>query len=109
MQGDDKSLLQTMVCEKTTAMYTASAACAALFAKGRGSGGQAVKVKMDTVCMHYLMPDVFWGLSWRFWNSRIVDTCTCNPSIHVGQIRMAWNSRIGVRNVGSRILRQRRL
>merc|ERR1712224_803538 len=64
MTGDDKSLLQTMVCEKATAMYTASAVGAALFAKGRGSGGQSVVVNMDTVCMHYLMPDVYWGLSW---------------------------------------------
>jgi len=60
----DRELMQSMLCEKNTAYYAASAVCAAMYAKRQGRGGQAVSVDLTAATMHNLMPDIFMCQSW---------------------------------------------
>ena len=48
----EKTFVNNFVNEKATACYAASAASAALFARGRGKGGQRIDVDMMGVAMH---------------------------------------------------------
>ena len=48
----EKTFVNNHVNEKATACYAASAASAALFARGRGKGGQRIDVDMMGVAMH---------------------------------------------------------
>jgi len=64
LQGDGKSMVQIMMCEKTAGFYAASAVNAALYCLGRGGAPQVVEIDMAASTMLNLMPDIFMCQSW---------------------------------------------
>jgi crotonobetainyl-CoA:carnitine CoA-transferase CaiB-like acyl-CoA transferase len=54
-------LIKNIVCDKATALTTAQAITAALFARERGNGGQHVEVAMMDAGLAFLWPDGMWN------------------------------------------------
>ena len=54
-------LIKNIVCDKATALTAAQAITAALFARERGQGGQALEVAMVDVGLSFLWPDGMWN------------------------------------------------
>lgn len=52
-------LVRTIVCDKATALTAAGSACAALFARERGAGGQHLIVAMLDAALAFFFPDGF--------------------------------------------------
>ena len=61
-KGDaNPQLIKNIVCDKATALTAAQAITAALFARERGEGGQALEVAMVDVGLSFLWPDGMWN------------------------------------------------
>ena len=64
-QADAKTgeprLIQTIACDKVTAITAAQAITAALFARARGAGGQHVTLTMIEATLAFLWPDAFYN------------------------------------------------
>lgn len=54
-------LIQSVVCDKVTALTAAQAITAALFAKARGRGGQLLRLNMLDSALAFLWPDAYWA------------------------------------------------
>jgi len=54
-------LVKNILCDKATAQSAAQAMTAALFARERGAGGQALEVAMVDVGLSFLWPDGLWN------------------------------------------------
>ena len=54
-------LIKNIVCDKATALTTAQAITAALFARERGQGGQHVEIAMMDAGLAFLWPDGMWN------------------------------------------------
>jgi len=63
MADGKPTLVQSLICDKTTSQTTAQAITAALFAKAQGRGGQHVQVSMHDVMLQYQWPEVFWNFT----------------------------------------------
>jgi crotonobetainyl-CoA:carnitine CoA-transferase CaiB-like acyl-CoA transferase len=50
-------MIRTIVCDKTTAVYTAQAVCSALYARERTGRGEHIQVAMLDVMISYLWPE----------------------------------------------------
>ena len=61
--GTAKLAAQVMF-DKATAMASAQAISAALFARDRGAGGQLITMSMLDLAMQWLWPDVYWNDLW---------------------------------------------
>jgi crotonobetainyl-CoA:carnitine CoA-transferase CaiB-like acyl-CoA transferase len=59
--SDQPQLVKNIVCDKATALSAAQAITAALFARERGAGGQALEVAMVDVGLAFLWPDGMWN------------------------------------------------
>ena len=57
-------LVRTIVCDKATALSTAQAVSAALFARERGAGGQHLVIPMLDVGMSFFFPDGYMAKAW---------------------------------------------
>ena len=57
-------LVRTIVCDKATALSTAQAVSAALFARERGAGGQHLTIPMLDVGMAFFFPDGYQAKAW---------------------------------------------
>lgn len=64
-QADAKTgeprLIQTIACDKVTAITAAQAITAALFARARGAGGQHLSLTMIDAALAFLWPDAFYN------------------------------------------------
>jgi crotonobetainyl-CoA:carnitine CoA-transferase CaiB-like acyl-CoA transferase len=56
-------LVQSIVCDKVTALTAAQAITAALFARASGKGGQRVNLNMLDSALAFLWPDAYYGLT----------------------------------------------
>ncbi len=64
-RGDARpELVKNIVCDKATALNAAQAITAALYARERGAGGQALEVTMMDVGLAFLWPDGMWNHTW---------------------------------------------
>lgn len=54
-------LVRTIVCDKASALTTAQAICAALFARERGAGGQHIEIPMLDAALAFFWPDGMMG------------------------------------------------
>jgi crotonobetainyl-CoA:carnitine CoA-transferase CaiB-like acyl-CoA transferase len=57
----EPQLVQSIVCDKVTAVTTAQAITAALYAKARGRGGRLVEVNMLDSALAFLWPDAYYN------------------------------------------------
>jgi crotonobetainyl-CoA:carnitine CoA-transferase CaiB-like acyl-CoA transferase len=60
-RGGKADLVKNIVCDKATAQAAAQAITAALFARERGAGGQALDIAMVDVGLSFLWPDGMWN------------------------------------------------
>jgi crotonobetainyl-CoA:carnitine CoA-transferase CaiB-like acyl-CoA transferase len=60
-KGAAPQLVKNLVCDKATAMSAAQAITAALYARTRGAGGQAIDIAMVDVGLAFLWPDGMWN------------------------------------------------
>lgn len=60
-RGGKADLVKNIVCDKATAQAAAQAITAALFARERGAGGQALEIAMVDVGLSFLWPDGMWN------------------------------------------------
>ncbi len=68
LQADDggpPDLVQTVVCDKVTALHAAQAICAALLARERGAGGQHLELSLLGTTLAFLWPDGMQGQTFR--------------------------------------------
>eukprot|EP01062_Namystynia_karyoxenos_P058552 TRINITY_DN50076_c0_g1_i1.p1 TRINITY_DN50076_c0_g1~~TRINITY_DN50076_c0_g1_i1.p1 ORF type:complete len:792 (+),score=212.62 TRINITY_DN50076_c0_g1_i1:107-2482(+) len=56
---------EAAICEKSTGLYASISACAALFARNRGSGGQFVHIEMMGATLHFSAVDLWMNLCWK--------------------------------------------
>ncbi|NIW25522.1 MAG: CoA transferase [Gammaproteobacteria bacterium] len=63
-------LVKNIVCDKATALNAAQAITAALYARERGAGGQALEVAMMDVGLAFLWPDGMWPDG--MWNNTLL-------------------------------------
>lgn len=61
----EPQLIQTLACDKVTAVTAAQAITAALYAKARGRGGSLVEVNMLDSAIAFLWPDAFYNLTFE--------------------------------------------
>jgi len=59
--SDGPQLVKNILCDKATALTAAQAITAALFARERGNGGQALEVAMVDAGLAFLWPDGMWN------------------------------------------------
>ncbi len=59
--SDEPQLVRNIVCDKSTALNVAQAITAALFARERGGGGQAIDIAMLDAGLSFLWPDGMWN------------------------------------------------
>lgn len=62
--GEHPQLVRNILCDKATAMAAAQAITAALFARERGAGGQALDIAMVDVGISFLWPDGMWNCTY---------------------------------------------
>lgn len=60
-RGGKADLVKNIVCDKATAQAAAQAITAALFARERGAGGQALDIAMADAGLSFLWPDGMWN------------------------------------------------
>lgn len=65
MATGEPQLIQTLACDKVTAVTAAQAITAALYAKARGRGGSLVEISMLDSAIAFLWPDAFYNLSFE--------------------------------------------
>ena len=63
-ETDEPEFVRNIVCDKATALSTAQAITAALFARERGAGGQHVKISMLHASIGFLWPDGMQNYTW---------------------------------------------
>jgi crotonobetainyl-CoA:carnitine CoA-transferase CaiB-like acyl-CoA transferase len=59
----EPQLIQSIACDKVTALTAAQAITAALFAKARGKGGQFITLNMLDAAIAFLWPDTFYNMA----------------------------------------------
>jgi crotonobetainyl-CoA:carnitine CoA-transferase CaiB-like acyl-CoA transferase len=63
-ETDEPAFIHNIVCDKSTALTTAQAITAALFARERGAGGQHLKISMLHASLAFLWPDGMQNYTW---------------------------------------------
>lgn len=62
--SEQLQLVRNIVCDKATSLSASQAITAALFARERGAGGQAIDIAMADVGLSFLWPDGMWNATY---------------------------------------------